>query len=130
MTLEIVGSSEHVAQCDARPLKVFRTLHTQNASSGRQTSLTAMNMSQMQRVEGELQVLQRQLYSNDESRMSIKATLATVEPTAPMRLANGQMVAIDAPALAGSSVSPNMWEDLVIGPNPSGWGYRRLIESP
>ena len=38
-------------------------------------------------------------------------------------LANGQMFSIDAPALAGSKVSPAMWEDKVIGPNPFGWGY-------
>jgi gamma-glutamyltranspeptidase/glutathione hydrolase len=30
---------------------------------------------------------------------------------------------LDAPALAGSRVSPDMWENLVIGPNPSGWGF-------
>ena len=32
-------------------------------------------------------------------------------------------VAIDAPALAGSRVTPDMWQDSAIGPNPSGWGY-------
>ena len=30
---------------------------------------------------------------------------------------------LDAPALAGSRVTPDMWEDKVIGPNPDGWGY-------
>ena len=30
---------------------------------------------------------------------------------------------LDAPALAGSRVSPEMWEDMVIGPNPGGWGF-------
>lgn len=30
---------------------------------------------------------------------------------------------LDAPALAGSKVSPKMWEDQVIGPNPGGWGF-------
>lgn len=30
---------------------------------------------------------------------------------------------LDAPALAGGRTSPEMWEDRVIGPNPSGWGY-------
>src|SRR5687768_11271970 len=30
---------------------------------------------------------------------------------------------LDAPALAGSKVSPSMWEDRVIGPNPGGWGF-------
>lgn len=32
-------------------------------------------------------------------------------------------VAIDAPALAGSKTHPAMWDDLVIGANPDGWGY-------
>ena len=32
-------------------------------------------------------------------------------------------IALDAPALAGSLVSPGMWQDLVIRPNPRGWGY-------
>ena len=30
---------------------------------------------------------------------------------------------LDAPALAGSRVRPEMWEDIVIGPNPGGWGF-------
>ena len=30
---------------------------------------------------------------------------------------------LDAPALAGSRVCPEMWEDIVIGPNPGGWGF-------
>jgi len=32
-------------------------------------------------------------------------------------------IAIDAPALAGSRVTPDMWQATAIGPNPSGWGY-------
>jgi len=32
-------------------------------------------------------------------------------------------VVLDAPALAGSKVTPTMWEDKVIRPNPDGWGY-------
>ncbi len=31
--------------------------------------------------------------------------------------------ALDAPALAGSRVTADMWEDQVIRPNPRGWGY-------
>src|SRR5579863_9038340 len=30
---------------------------------------------------------------------------------------------LDAPALAGSLVTPTMWEDQVRAPNPSGWGF-------
>ncbi|MEM7030123.1 MAG: gamma-glutamyltransferase family protein [Chloroflexota bacterium] len=30
---------------------------------------------------------------------------------------------IDAPALAGAKVTPTMWEDQIIRPNPDGWGY-------
>jgi gamma-glutamyltranspeptidase/glutathione hydrolase len=30
---------------------------------------------------------------------------------------------LDAPALAGSKVTPTMWENEVIRPNPDGWGY-------
>ena len=30
---------------------------------------------------------------------------------------------LDAPATAGSGVTPSMWEDQVIGPNPRGWGF-------
>lgn len=35
----------------------------------------------------------------------------------------GPQPILDAPAVAGSRVTPEMWEDRVIGPNPSGWGY-------
>jgi gamma-glutamyltranspeptidase/glutathione hydrolase len=32
-------------------------------------------------------------------------------------------VILDAPALAGSRVTPGIWEDAVIRPNPDGWGF-------
>lgn len=40
-----------------------------------------------------------------------------------VRLADGATALLDAPAEAGSKVSPDMWRDIVIGPNPDGWGY-------
>lgn len=36
---------------------------------------------------------------------------------------SGGTQVLDAPALAGSKTSPGMWEEVVIGPNPRGWGY-------
>src|SRR4249920_3575230 len=30
---------------------------------------------------------------------------------------------LDAPALAGSRVTPTVWEDQVLGSNPGGWGF-------
>jgi gamma-glutamyltranspeptidase / glutathione hydrolase len=30
---------------------------------------------------------------------------------------------LDAPALAGGKTTPDMWRDLLIGPNPDGWGF-------
>jgi gamma-glutamyltranspeptidase/glutathione hydrolase len=30
---------------------------------------------------------------------------------------------LDAPALAGARVAPDMWQERVIAPNPDGWGY-------
>ncbi len=35
----------------------------------------------------------------------------------------GQTVALDAPALAGSLTTPDMWEAASLGPNPDGWGF-------
>jgi gamma-glutamyltranspeptidase/glutathione hydrolase len=32
-------------------------------------------------------------------------------------------IALDAPALAGSKVRPDMWQDIIRRPNPDGWGY-------
>ena len=32
-------------------------------------------------------------------------------------------VGLDAPAVAGSKVTPAMWEDSLLRPNPDGWGY-------
>lgn len=32
-------------------------------------------------------------------------------------------IGLDAPALAGSKVTPDMWVDAFIRPNPDGWGY-------
>ena len=40
-----------------------------------------------------------------------------------LHLADGQFIVLDAPALAGSKVTPTMWENKVIGPNPLGWGF-------
>ncbi len=41
------------------------------------------------------------------------------------RPAAGNAVApiVDAPALAGATVEPRMWESLVLRANPTGWGY-------
>ncbi|MDA0833182.1 MAG: gamma-glutamyltransferase [Planctomycetota bacterium] len=30
---------------------------------------------------------------------------------------------VDAPAVAGARVTPEMWQDIVLGMNPRGWGY-------
>ncbi len=35
----------------------------------------------------------------------------------------GQHIALDAPATAGAKVSPAMWEEDVLRPNPDGWGF-------
>lgn len=35
----------------------------------------------------------------------------------------GDPVGVDAPAVAGSRVTPDMWADRVLGLNPDGWGY-------
>ncbi len=41
-----------------------------------------------------------------------------------LRLAgSGRSLILDAPALAGSKTTPDMWQDIVIRPNPDGWGY-------
>jgi len=32
-------------------------------------------------------------------------------------------IGIDAPALAGAKVTPEMWQDKLLRPNPDGWGY-------
>lgn len=32
-------------------------------------------------------------------------------------------IGLDAPALAGAQVTPDMWEEKVIRPSPGGWGY-------
>ncbi|MCJ7739488.1 MAG: gamma-glutamyltransferase family protein [Anaerolineae bacterium] len=47
-----------------------------------------------------------------------------------MSLAPGQslpladrLISLDAPALAGSRVRPDMWQDIALSPNPGGWGY-------
>jgi len=37
--------------------------------------------------------------------------------------ADSLSLVIDAPALAGSKVRPEMWVDQLIRPNPNGWGY-------
>jgi gamma-glutamyltranspeptidase/glutathione hydrolase len=37
--------------------------------------------------------------------------------------AAGQTVTLDAPALAGSLTTPDMWQAASLGPNPEGWGF-------
>jgi len=33
------------------------------------------------------------------------------------------LISMDAPALAGSRVTPDMWAEIALRPNPDGWGY-------
>ena len=42
---------------------------------------------------------------------------------APGLKSGAQSIGIDGPALAGANVSPAMWVDKVLRPNPDGWGY-------
>ena len=42
---------------------------------------------------------------------------------APGAKAAAQSIGIDGPALAGANVTPDMWVDKVLRPNPDGWGY-------
>ena len=55
-------------------------------------SLNMVNLQMMQRVDSQLLEIERRLYSIEESRMSIEAQMATVNPTQPVRLPDGQMV--------------------------------------
>ena len=36
---------------------------------------------------------------------------------------NRRRLAFDAPALAGSKTTPDMWAAASLGPNPEGWGF-------
>ena len=49
-------------------------------------------------------------------------TLLTLHLASP-RLGKPRQYGVDAPALAGSRVTPDMWQDALIRPNPDGWGY-------
>ena len=40
-----------------------------------------------------------------------------------LKSSDSHSIILDAPALAGSKVTPSMWQDLFIRPNPEGWGY-------
>jgi gamma-glutamyltranspeptidase/glutathione hydrolase len=48
--------------------------------------------------------------------------VALIRPSAPAT-DREQPIVVDAPALAGSRVTPDMWQDLIIRPSPEGWGY-------
>lgn len=37
--------------------------------------------------------------------------------------AGGRPIVLDAPALAGSNVTPDMWANKLLRPNPDGWGF-------
>ena len=42
---------------------------------------------------------------------------------ATLRAAGGETVFLDAPALAGAGVTPEMWQDRLLRPSPHGWAY-------
>lgn len=55
-------------------------------------SLNMVNLQMMQRVDSQLLEVERRLFSTEENKISIAAQLATVKPSQPIRLADGQMV--------------------------------------
>ncbi len=50
--------------------------------------------------------------------LTLTARLTDAAAPAPFR-----PIALDAPALAGSKATPEMWQSILIGPNPDGWGF-------
>jgi len=55
-------------------------------------SLNMVNLQMMQRVDSQLMETERRLFGIEENRIAIQAQLATVKPSQPTRLADGQMV--------------------------------------
>ncbi len=73
-------------------------------------SLNMVNLQMMQRVDAQLLELERRLFGVEENRVAIQAQLATVSPTQPTRLADGQMVMSPADQLEAAKTQLTMME--------------------
>ena len=84
---------DEVATLDRQVLELeTRLAEFKEANADSLPSLNMVNLQMMQRVDSQLLEIERRLYGIEENRIAIEAQLATVKPTQPTRLADGQMV--------------------------------------
>jgi len=92
-------------------------------------SLSALNTQQMNRIDSQLLDIDRQLNSIEENRIRIEAQMATVEPTAASRLADGSMVLSPADQLKALQTQLSVYKSRYSDNHPDVVRTERDIES-
>lgn len=91
--------------------------------------LTTLNLQMMQRIDSELLEVQRQLNSVEESRVVLEAQLATIDPTSPTVLADGEVVVSPQDQLKGLQTRLAMLESRYSANHPDVLRTRRDINA-
>jgi succinoglycan biosynthesis transport protein ExoP len=103
------------------------TFKEENAN--RLPSLNSMNMQQMQRTDEQLMTLKAQLDSLEQTRISVEAQLVGLEPTNPVRLADGTFALAPADQLKQLQTQLSVYQSRYSDNHPDVKATKRDIES-
>jgi succinoglycan biosynthesis transport protein ExoP len=92
-------------------------------------SMNATNMNMIARTDDQLMVIDRQLYALDKNKIVIEAQLATVEPSMPVRLADGSYAMSPADQLRALQTELSIYESKYSEDHPDVAAARRDIAS-
>ena len=98
-------------------------------NSGSLPSLNTLNLQMMNRIDQQLMEIDRQLNAIEETRIGVKAQLATIDPTAPTRLADGTVALSPVDQLKSLQTQLSIIESRYSADHPDVIATRRDIES-
>ncbi|MGI9292311.1 MAG: hypothetical protein ACR2QG_13690 [Gammaproteobacteria bacterium] len=92
-------------------------------------SMNSANMNMITRIDDQLMNIERSIYTLDKNRIGVEAQLATVEPSMPVRLADGTYALSPADQLRSLQTQLSAYESKYSDDHPDVMATRREIAS-
>jgi succinoglycan biosynthesis transport protein ExoP len=92
-------------------------------------SMNSSNLQNIARIDGQLMDIDRQLFALDKNKISIEAQLVTIEPSMPVRLADGTYALSPADQLRSLQTELSIYESKYSEDHPDVVAARRDIAS-
>jgi succinoglycan biosynthesis transport protein ExoP len=98
-------------------------------NSDRMPSMNGVNMQMMTRLDGQILALEAELQQLQQVRLSIESQLATIDPSVPVRLADGSFAMSPADQLRQLQTQLTVYQSRYSDDNPDVIATKRDIES-